>query len=108
MSRLRTLLVALTFLAGPAGAQPEATPEPEPRKKKRFARFARFILGLGVSGPQVVEGLHGVAFERPLGRLREAAEPMEAGLEAYSAQEKWQHAAIAAGNASRMPKKPNS
>ncbi|MEL7157283.1 MAG: LLM class flavin-dependent oxidoreductase [Actinomycetota bacterium] len=31
----------------------------------------RFALGLGVSGPQVVEGLHGVAFARPVGRLRE-------------------------------------
>src|SRR5919109_2419502 len=26
----------------------------------------RFILGLGVSGPQVVEGLHGVSFAHPL------------------------------------------
>ena len=31
----------------------------------------RFALGLGVSGPQVVEGLHGAAFANPLGRLRE-------------------------------------
>jgi len=31
----------------------------------------RFVLGLGVSGPQVVEGLHGASFDRPLGRLRE-------------------------------------
>ena len=31
----------------------------------------RFALGLGVSGPQVVEGLHGGAFAHPLGRLRE-------------------------------------
>jgi alkanesulfonate monooxygenase SsuD/methylene tetrahydromethanopterin reductase-like flavin-dependent oxidoreductase (luciferase family) len=31
----------------------------------------RFSLGLGVSGPQVVEGLHGVPFARPLTRLRE-------------------------------------
>ncbi len=31
----------------------------------------RFALGLGVSGPQVVEGLHGVAFAKPLSRLRE-------------------------------------
>lgn len=31
----------------------------------------RFILGLGVSGPQVVEGLHGVPYDRPLTRLRE-------------------------------------
>jgi F420-dependent oxidoreductase-like protein len=31
----------------------------------------RFVLGLGVSGPQVVEGLHGVPFDHPLARLRE-------------------------------------
>jgi F420-dependent oxidoreductase-like protein len=31
----------------------------------------RFILGLGPSGPQVVEGWHGVAFGRPLTRTRE-------------------------------------
>lgn len=31
----------------------------------------RFVLGLGPSGPQVVEGLHGVPFARPLTRLRE-------------------------------------
>ncbi len=34
----------------------------------------RFILGLGVSGPQVVEGLHGVAYKAPLTRLRETVE----------------------------------
>ena len=31
----------------------------------------RFLLGLGASGPQVMEGLHGVAFARPLARMRE-------------------------------------
>jgi F420-dependent oxidoreductase-like protein len=31
----------------------------------------RFILGLGVSGPQVVEGWYGMPFERPLARTRE-------------------------------------
>ncbi len=31
----------------------------------------RFVLGLGASGPQVVEGWHGVSFARPLQRLRE-------------------------------------
>jgi len=31
----------------------------------------RFVLGLGVSGPQVVEGLQGVAFGQPLGRRAE-------------------------------------
>ena len=34
----------------------------------------RFILGLGVSGPQVIEGWHGVRFARPLQRLRETLE----------------------------------
>jgi F420-dependent oxidoreductase-like protein len=31
----------------------------------------RFALGLGASGPQVIAGLHGVPFDRPLGRMRE-------------------------------------
>jgi F420-dependent oxidoreductase-like protein len=31
----------------------------------------RFLLGLGVSGPQVVEGWHGVAYGKPIGRTRE-------------------------------------
>src|SRR3989442_5725889 len=31
----------------------------------------RFILGLGTSGPQVVQGFHGVPFEKPLPRTRE-------------------------------------
>ncbi|WP_020673802.1 LLM class F420-dependent oxidoreductase [Amycolatopsis nigrescens] len=34
----------------------------------------RFLLGLGASGPQVMEGLHGVPFAHPLGRLRETVE----------------------------------
>ncbi len=34
----------------------------------------RFALGLGASGPQVVEGLHGVPFKLPLTRLRETVE----------------------------------
>ena len=34
----------------------------------------RFILGLGTSGPQVIEGWHGVPFDRPLGRTREIVE----------------------------------
>lgn len=31
----------------------------------------RFVLGLGVSGPQVVEGWHGVSYGKPLARTRE-------------------------------------
>jgi F420-dependent oxidoreductase-like protein len=34
----------------------------------------RFMLGLGVSGPQVIEGWHGVRFERPVQRMREIVE----------------------------------
>ena len=31
----------------------------------------RFVLGLGASGPQVVEGWHGVRYDAPVGRTRE-------------------------------------
>jgi F420-dependent oxidoreductase-like protein len=34
----------------------------------------RFLLGLGLSGPQVVEGWHGVSYGKPLGRTREYVE----------------------------------
>lgn len=34
----------------------------------------RFVLGLGASGPQVVEGLHSVRYTKPLARLRETVE----------------------------------
>jgi F420-dependent oxidoreductase-like protein len=34
----------------------------------------RFILGLGASGPQVVEGLHGRPFKAPLTRMQETVE----------------------------------
>lgn len=34
----------------------------------------RFILGLGSSGPQLVEGFHGASFQAPLTRLKETVE----------------------------------
>ena len=34
----------------------------------------RFHLGLGASGPQVIEGFHGVRYDAPLGRTREIIE----------------------------------
>jgi F420-dependent oxidoreductase-like protein len=34
----------------------------------------RFLLGLGASGPQVIEGLHGVSFSRPLARISETVD----------------------------------
>ena len=41
----------------------------------------RFTLGLGASGPQVVEGLHGVAYDSPLTRLRETVEIIRMGFQ---------------------------
>jgi F420-dependent oxidoreductase-like protein len=40
----------------------------------------RVFLGLGTSGPQVVEGWHGVAWGKPLGRTREYVEIVRAAL----------------------------
>lgn len=34
----------------------------------------RFVLGLGTSGPQVIEGWHGYPFTKPLGRTRDTIE----------------------------------
>jgi F420-dependent oxidoreductase-like protein len=39
-----------------------------------FLSGGRFVLGLGASGPQVVEGWHGVPYDAPLGRTREIIE----------------------------------
>ena len=40
----------------------------------------RFRLGLGVSGPQVSEGWHGVRFDKPLARTREYVEIVRLAL----------------------------
>lgn len=40
----------------------------------------RFLLGLGASGPQVMEGLHGVRFERPLSRMRDTLDVLAAAV----------------------------
>jgi F420-dependent oxidoreductase-like protein len=39
-----------------------------------FVSGGRFNLGLGASGPQVIEGFHGVKYDAPLGRTREVVE----------------------------------
>ncbi|MCK0438560.1 LLM class F420-dependent oxidoreductase [Gordonia alkaliphila] len=39
-----------------------------------YVSGGRFILGIGASGPQVIEGFHGVKYDYPLGRARETAE----------------------------------
>jgi F420-dependent oxidoreductase-like protein len=39
-----------------------------------YVSDGRFILGLGASGPQVVEGFHGVPYEKPMQRIKEYIE----------------------------------
>ena len=41
----------------------------------------RLLLGLGVSGPQVVEGWHGVPYGRPLARTREYVDIVRSALQ---------------------------
>ncbi|MDQ3615717.1 MAG: LLM class F420-dependent oxidoreductase [Actinomycetota bacterium] len=40
----------------------------------------RAILGLGASGPQVIEGWHGLPYSKPLGRTREVVDIVRAAL----------------------------
>ncbi len=40
----------------------------------------RAVLGLGASGPQVIEGFHGVPYEKPLARTREVIDLVRRGL----------------------------
>ncbi|GAA5053111.1 LLM class F420-dependent oxidoreductase [Nocardia callitridis] len=39
-----------------------------------FVSDGRFVLGIGASGPQVIEGFHGVTYDAPVGRTRELVE----------------------------------
>jgi F420-dependent oxidoreductase-like protein len=39
-----------------------------------YVSEGRFRLGIGTSGPQVMEGFHGVPFDAPMGRTREVVE----------------------------------
>ncbi|MGK2903756.1 MAG: LLM class F420-dependent oxidoreductase [Mycobacterium sp.] len=39
-----------------------------------YVSDGRFRLGIGTSGPQVIEGFHGVPFDAPMGRTREVVE----------------------------------
>ena len=39
-----------------------------------YVSDGRFTLGIGASGPQVIEGFHGVPYTAPLGRTREVIE----------------------------------
>jgi F420-dependent oxidoreductase-like protein len=39
-----------------------------------YVSDGRFTLGLGASGPQVIEGFHGVSYDAPIGRTREVVD----------------------------------
>jgi len=39
-----------------------------------YVSAGRFVLGIGASGPQVIEGWHGVPYDAPVGRTREIIE----------------------------------
>ncbi|MHA3703416.1 LLM class F420-dependent oxidoreductase [Jatrophihabitans sp. YIM 134969] len=51
----------------------------------------RFRMGLGVSGPQVSEGWHGVRFDKPLGRTREYVDIVRMALERKRVKYDGQH-----------------
>src|SRR4051794_26195809 len=61
--RLGTAIVQMSARTPAATAMPAMTMDP--------LSGGRFILGLGVSGPQVVEGWYGQPFAKPLARTRE-------------------------------------
>lgn len=45
-----------------------------------FVTGGRFFLGLGASGPQVIEGFHALPYERPVARTREVIDVVRAVL----------------------------
>jgi F420-dependent oxidoreductase-like protein len=71
----------------------------------------RFILGLGVSGPQVVEGLHGAAFDHPLGRLREVVDILKLAFAGEKLEYRGRHYVLprpgGEGKALRLAHRPN-
>jgi len=58
----------------------------------------RFLLGLGVSGPQVVEGLHGMRYDQPLTRLRESVEIIRETLSGKKVEYRGKHHQIPLDN----------
>jgi F420-dependent oxidoreductase-like protein len=51
----------------------------------------RFLLGLGTSGPQVVEGWHGQPWGKPLGKTREYVEVVRAALRREVVEQQGEH-----------------
>lgn len=71
----------------------------------------RFILGLGNSGPQVVEGLQGERFYRPLSRMREVIEIVRMACRGEKLEHQGEHYVLprpgGEGKAIRISQPPN-
>jgi F420-dependent oxidoreductase-like protein len=71
----------------------------------------RFLLGLGASGPQVVEGLQGVPFARPIERMRETVEILRIAFRGERLQYEGRHYRLplpgGEGKALRLAQPPN-
>lgn len=70
--RLATGILQITARAAPMTAMTAMTLD--------HVSNGRFVLGLGASGPQVVEGLHGQPYGRPLERLKETVDVIRLAL----------------------------
>jgi F420-dependent oxidoreductase-like protein len=72
----------------------------------------RFLLGLGVSGPQVVEGLHNQRFSRPVERMRETIEVIRLALTGERIAYQGRHVRLplpdGEGKALRLALRPNT
>ena len=72
----------------------------------------RFMLGLGVSGPQVVEGLHGVPFAHPLARMRELVDILKLAFSGERLRYEGEHYVLplpgGEGKALRLAHRPNA
>ena len=72
----------------------------------------RFMLGLGVSGPQVVEGLHGVPFAHPLARMKELVDILKLAFVGEKLRYEGQHYVLplpgGEGKALRLAHRPNA
>jgi F420-dependent oxidoreductase-like protein len=72
----------------------------------------RFLLGLGVSGPQVVEGLHNQRFARPVERMRETIDVIRLALAGERVTYEGKHVRLplpdGEGKALRLALRPNT
>ena len=69
-------------LRRPADPRPHTGADRDDRRNPGLlCRSGRFRLGLGVSGPQVSEGWHGVRFTDPVGRTREYVQIVRQALQ---------------------------